>query len=127
MEHHIPTPSQRTIAAGELLILVGVAAFIALPGSWWITGQVAMIVGTVAVIPCAVLRLARTPARRNTILVAAISTMGLLGAIAYLQSLDDEPSAIPLAGVGVLMLSLLGLMATTAMLWTDHSRYQPRR
>lgn len=122
MEHHIPTPSHRTIAASEFLILVGVVAFIALPGPWWIVGQAAMAVGAVTVIACAVLRLPRTSAHRITTLVAVISTIGLLGAVAYLYSLDDEPSAIPLAGVGALLLCWLGLLATTVMLFSDHSR-----
>lgn len=122
MEHRIPTPSPRTIAAGELLILVGVVGFIALPGSWWIAGQAAMIIGALAVIACAAIRLHRTPVQRITIVVAVISTIGLLGAVAYLHSLDDEPSAIPLAGVGALMLCCLGLLATAVTLCTDHGR-----
>ncbi|MEO8851065.1 MAG: hypothetical protein ABI360_04975, partial [Allobranchiibius sp.] len=90
MEHHLRTPSLRTIAGSEILILVGVVAFVALPGLWWIAGQVALAVGAVAVIACAVVRLPRTPVHRITILVAVISTIGLLGAVAYLHSLDDE-------------------------------------
>ncbi len=122
MEHHLRTPSLRTIGASEILILVGVLASIALPETWWIVGQVAPAVGAVAVIACAVVRLARTPVHRFTILVAVISTIGLLGAVAYLHSLDDEPSAIPLAGVGALSLCWLGLLATTMTLWSDHGR-----
>ena len=55
-------------------------------------------------------------ASRPLALVAVASTLGLLGVAAYLTSIADEPAAIPLAGGGVLLLSLAGLVTTALLL-----------
>jgi hypothetical protein len=50
---------------------------------------------------------------------AAASAVGLVGAVLYLRSLADEPSAIPLVGVVVLVVSLVGLVVSPVMVRTS--------
>jgi hypothetical protein len=52
-------------------------------------------------------------------IVAAASAVGLVGAVLYLRSLADEPSAIPLVGVLVLVVSLVGLVVSPVMVRTS--------
>ena len=51
--------------------------------------------------------------------VAAVSALGLVGSVLYLRSLADEPSAIPLVGVVVLVVSLVGLVVSPVMVRTS--------
>lgn len=124
MKTLIPTPTNRVIAASELTIAIGLVCYMVLPGSWWIAGLVALILGALVVISSAVVRLARTSAQRGTIVMAVIFTVGLFCAIAYLRHLnstEDGESAIPIAGVGILFVCWLGLLATAVALWADRS------
>jgi len=51
----------------------------------------------------------RPPAART---VGAAEAVALAGFVAYLSSLADEPTAIPLVGTVALLLSLVGLVVT---------------
>jgi drug/metabolite transporter (DMT)-like permease len=118
MEHALLISGRRTVVATELVTLVGLVLYIVLPDSLRPAGAAVLALGGLAVVACAGARLRRTRAHRTLTAVAAASALGLMGAAAYLHSLADEPTAIPLAGVGLLLLSFVGIVVTIAMLAT---------
>ena len=78
------------------------------------------------------------PPRGRTVSLAGIVTLGalvayvfapsavrpltvavmLVGSVACLHSCADEPAAFPLGGVGVLLLSVVGLATSAVLLWS---------
>lgn len=106
----------RTVAITEILVLAGFVVWVALPSTAHTIGFVVLALGALAVaVSAAALIRARTGTAAPAV-VAIASSAGLVGSILYLHSLADEPSAIPLAGVGVLMFSLVGLVVSAALL-----------
>jgi hypothetical protein len=107
---------QRAVVATEVVTLVGLALYVFLPDPVRAAGVAVLVLGGLAVVACAAARLHRTRANAAPVTVAAASALGLLGAVAYLHTLADEPTAIPLGGVGVLLVSFVGLLVTIAVL-----------
>lgn len=115
MEHRPRTPWRHAVLGGEVVTLIGFVLYVALADSAQAVGAAVMVVGVVAVVTCAGGWLSQSPALPIATL-SVVSALGLVGAVAYLHSLADEPSAIPLAGVGVLVLSLGGVVVSIALL-----------
>jgi hypothetical protein len=107
---------QRAVVTTEVVTLAGLVLYVFLPEPVRAAGAAVLGLGGLAVVACAAARLHRTRAHAAPVTVAAVSALGLLGATVYLHSLADEPAAIPLGGVGVLLLSFLGLVVTIAVL-----------
>lgn len=106
----------RTVAVTEVFVLAGFVVWLVLPSAAHTIGFVVLALGALAVAVSAA-ALVRTQSRMVVPgLVAIASAAGLVGSILYLHSLADEPSAIPLGGVGVLFLSLVGLVVSAALL-----------
>ena len=102
----------RSVRMAVALALVGFVAFLAVPSALRVVAVVVMVAGSLAVVVCA-LAWRRTPPGSTALgAVAVVSAVGLVGSVAYLSSLADEPSAIPLGGTFALLLSLVGLVVS---------------
>lgn len=106
----------RTVATTEVLVLAGFVVWLVLPSAARTIGFVVLAIGALAVIVSAAALVRRRSAMVAPALVAIASSAGLVGSILYLHSLADEPSAIPIGGVGVLFVSLVGLVVSGALL-----------
>ena len=105
---------QRAVAAAEIVTLAGFGGFALLPDPQRAMGAVVMALGALATLVLDAARLRHAPGQLP--LWAVLSTLGLGCAVAYLHSLD-EVAAIPLVGVAVLFLCLVGLIVTSTLLW----------
>ena len=114
-EHH-RRPTARTVALAEGFTLLAFVAFVVLPDAATAVGIALMVVGALAVMASVAVWGRTATASLPLVLVTLASALGLLGAVAYLRSIADEPSAIPLGGVGVLLLSLVGLLVSAVVL-----------
>ena len=71
-----------------------------------------MTLGAAVVVVCGVTGVRRRPGPRAMGVWAAGCAVGLVGSVLYLRSLADEPSAIPIVGVFVLLVSFVGLVVS---------------
>jgi drug/metabolite transporter (DMT)-like permease len=107
---------QRAGVTTAVVTLAGLVLYVFLPDPVRAAGAAVLGLGGLAVVACAAARLHRTRAHAAPVTAAAVSALGLLGATVYLHSLADEPTAIPLGGFGVLLVSFVGLLVTIAVL-----------
>ena len=106
------------------LALVGFVSFLAVPSALRVVALVVMVAGSLAVVVCT-LTWMRTPRGSTGIgAMAIVSAIGLVGSVAYLTSIADEPAAIPLGGTFALLLSLIGLVASVFSV-NDNKRHEP--
>jgi hypothetical protein len=94
---------------------VSLAAFVAFLASPDVARPAVMLVLTASCVAVVVSAVAwmRTPIGSVPIgVTAAVSAAGLVGSVAYLSSIADEPAAIPLGGTAVLLASLVGLVVS---------------
>jgi hypothetical protein len=96
--------------------LVGFVAYLAMPSGIRAAALVVMVAASCAVVVCVITAARRRSASRTVAGVAAASAAGLVGSVFYLSSLSDEPTAIPLVGSFVLLLSIVGLFASSLLL-----------
>jgi hypothetical protein len=106
----------RTVATTEVLVLAGFVVLLALPSAAHAIGLAVLALGALAVAASAVVVMRRRSVPSAPAVVAIASAAGLVGSMLYLRSLADEPTAIPIAGVGVLFLSLVGLVVSAVLL-----------
>ena len=116
MEPH--PPRGRTVSLAGIVTLAALVAYVVAPSAVRPLTVAVMLVGALAVVTSAVVWARRRAASRPRAAVAAVSAAALLGSVAYLHSLADEPAAIPLGGVGVLLLSVVGLATSAVLLWS---------
>jgi hypothetical protein len=116
MDLHQPPPRGRTVAVAEAVTLAGFFGYVVVPSSLRPLAVAVMVLGALAVVTSAAVWARRPAASRPLAVVAALSSAGLLGAVLYLHSIADEPAAIPLGGVGVLLLSFVGLTTSALLL-----------
>jgi Na+/proline symporter len=122
MDQDSRLPNARTIATTETVTLLALVGYIALRGPLEGVAVAVMVLAAVATIASAALWWRRQRHDAALCAVSACSAAGLVGAVAYLHSLADEPTAIPLGGVGVLLASLCGLAVTAVVLHTRGPR-----
>lgn len=111
-------PRGRTVSLAGIVTLAALVAYVFAPSAVRPLSVAVMLVGALAVVTSAVVWARRRTGSRPRAVVAAASAAGLLGSVAYLHSLADEPAAIPLGGVGVLLLSVVGLATSAVQLWS---------
>jgi hypothetical protein len=114
MEISMPQPRARNVRTACVVALASFVGFPVVPSVVRPVLVAVMVASTLAVVILA----ARwtPPGSRALGSVAIASAAGLLGAVAYLSSLADEPAAIPVVGTLVLLLSLVGLGGSAAAL-----------
>ncbi|MDQ6935133.1 MAG: hypothetical protein M3130_07605 [Actinomycetota bacterium] len=103
----------RVTVAVALLSFVGE---LAVPSEFKIAPLIVMVTASLGVLVCSLGWIFGRSGSAALGGVAAGSAVGLVGSVLYLRSLADEPSAIPLAGSFVLLLSLIGLVVSTVLL-----------
>ena len=118
MDSHPQSPRGRTVSLAAVVTLAALVGYVAVPSPGRPLTVAVMLVGALAVVTSAVVWARRRTSWRPRAAVAAVSAAALLGSVAYLHSLADEPTAIPLAGVGVLLLSVVGLATSAVLLWS---------
>jgi hypothetical protein len=109
-------PAARTVGVAEAVALAGFVAYLAVPAAVRVAAAVVMTAGALAAAGLAVGWMLRRHGSRALGSVTVVASLGLLGSVAYLSSLADEPTAIPLAGTFALLLSLVGLVVTGVLL-----------
>jgi hypothetical protein len=102
----------RTARLAVAAALAGFVAFLALPSGLRVVGLVLMCAGSLAAAVSAVAWMRTPPASTGIGATAVVSSLGLVGSVAYLSSIADEPAAIPLGGTLALLLSLVGLVVS---------------
>jgi hypothetical protein len=107
-----------------VVALVGFVAYLAVPSGVRVG---ALVAASCAVVVCAGVVIRTRSGSPAVAGVAAASSVGLVGSVLYLRSLADEPSAIPLAGTFVLLLSLIGLVTSSLLLRRPVSGRRSRR
>jgi hypothetical protein len=110
-----------------VVALVGFVAYLAVPSGVRVAALVVMVAASCAVVVCAGVVIRTRSGSPAVAGVAAASSVGLVGSVLYLRSLADEPSAIPLAGTFVLLLSLIGLVTSSLLLRRPVSGRRSRR
>jgi hypothetical protein len=105
-------PAGRTVGAAEAVALVGFVAFLVVPSPVRAAAAVVMTAGALGAVALAVAWMGRRHGSRALGAVTIVSSLGLVGSVAYLTSLADEPAAIPVGGTLALLLSLVGLVVT---------------
>jgi sugar phosphate permease len=99
-----------------IVVLLSLVALFASPSAVKMAPLVVMLVASIGVVVCSVAWMVGRSGSRAVGGVAVASAVGLVGAVLYLRSLADDSSAIPLAGVGVLLLSVIGLVVSAVLL-----------
>lgn len=117
----------RTFTAGHaraatVLALVAFVGFLVVPDDLRTPALVVLLATAAAVVVLGVGWMRRRRSVPAVGVVDVASALGLVGSVLYLDSLADEPSAIPIAGSLVLLLSLVGLVVSAVRL-----RSTPRR
>jgi hypothetical protein len=107
-----PLRTARPARIAVAVALAGFVGYLAVPDGARVAAVVVMGAAAVAVLVCALAWMRSRTGSVALALTAAASGVGLVGSVLYLRSLADEPSAIPLGGVGVLLLSLVGLVVS---------------
>ncbi len=100
------------------ITLAAFVGFLAIPQPGGMASLVVMVAGAGVVVLLAMTLMRRRVVSRPVAIIAAASAAGLVGAVFYLNSLADEPTAIPLGGMFVLLVSLVGLIVSGLMLPT---------
>ena len=106
-----------------VVALAGFVGFLAVPSGLRAAGLVVMAAGSLAVVVCTLAWMRTPPGSTGLAAVAIVSAVGLVGSVAYLSSIADEPAAIPLGGTFALLLSLVGLVASFFSL-NDKKRHE---
>ena len=112
----MPQPRARNARIACVATLAGFVGFLAVPSALRPVAVAVMVASALAVVVLAGVWMRTPSGSRGVGWVAIVSAGGLLGAIAYLSSIADEPAAIPIAGTLVLLLSLVGLVASAVAL-----------
>src|SRR4051794_37756633 len=101
------TPRQARQATA--VALVSFVGYLVVPSVVRPVVLVVMVVAAAVVVACAAAWMRSGTARvRRAAWLAIVSAVGLVGSVLYLSSLADEPTAIPVVGTLVLLLSLVG-------------------
>lgn len=108
--------SARRARLAVVIALLSFVAFVAVPSRAEVALLVVLLLAALAVLVCSLGWMRSGSGPRTVAAVAAASAVGLVGSVLRLRSLADEPSAIPLAGVSVLLLSLVGLIVSAVLL-----------
>jgi hypothetical protein len=116
MEISMPQPRARNVRTACVVALASFVGFPVVPSVVRPVLVAVMVASTLAVVILAARWMRTPPGSRALGSVAIASAAGLLGAVAYLSSLADEPAAIPVVGTLVLLLSLVGLGGSAAAL-----------
>jgi hypothetical protein len=116
MEIPMPQPRARNARRACAVALAGFVGFLVVPSVVRPVVVGVMVASAVAAVVIAATWM-RTPVGSRTVgSVTIASAVGLLGAVAYLSSVADEPASIPVVGTVVLLLSLVGLAVSVAVL-----------
>jgi hypothetical protein len=107
-----PRPAGRTVGAAEAVALGGFVAFLVVPWPARIAAAVVMAAGALGAVGLAAAWMCRGRGSPTLGILTIVSSLGLVGSVAYLSSLADEPAAIPVGGTLALLLSLVGLLVT---------------
>ena len=102
----------KSVRIAVAVALGGFVGFLAIPSVGHMAGLVVMFAGAAAVVVCAFGWMRTPPGSAGVGIVAIASALGLIASVVYLQSIADEPAAIPLAGMSGLLLSLIGLVVS---------------
>jgi uncharacterized membrane protein len=102
----------RSVRMAVALALACFVSFLAVPSALRVAALVVMVAGALAVVVCALAWRRTPPGSTGLGAVAIVSAVGLVGSVAYLSSIADEPAAIPLGGTFALLLSLVGLVVS---------------
>jgi hypothetical protein len=89
--------------------LAAFGGYLAVPDSLRILLLALMTLGAAAVVALSLDGMRRRQGATAVSAMAAACAVGLVGSVAHLRSLADDPTAIPLVGVFVLFVSLVGL------------------
>lgn len=119
MDTSTPLLTVRNARIATAVALAAFIAFIAAPDAMRVVTVAVMVTASAAVVACTTRWMQLTPRSKGAGGVALLSAVGLVASMAYLSSLADEPSAIPIAGTLVLLLSLVGLVVS---LFTLHDQ-----
>jgi len=111
-----PRSSARDTRTAAIVALVSFVAYLSVPGAIRLVVFAVLLVASVGVVAFAVRALREQSGSTAVLWVALASAVGMVGSILYLNSLSDEPTAIPLVGVLVLLASINGLFATCLLL-----------
>jgi hypothetical protein len=113
MDTHLSDPpAGRTVGAAEAVALGGFVAFLVVPSPARVAAAAVMAAGALGAVVLAAVWMRRRGGSRALGAVTIASALGLVGSVAYLSSLADEPAAIPVGGTFALLLSLVGLVVT---------------
>jgi hypothetical protein len=116
MQISMPRARARNTRTACLAALASFVAFLVVPSAIRPVVVVVLVASALAVVLLAVVWI-RTPLGSRTVgSMAVASAVGLLGAVAYLSSVADEPAAIPVVGTLVLLMSLVGLIVSALTL-----------
>jgi formate hydrogenlyase subunit 3/multisubunit Na+/H+ antiporter MnhD subunit len=102
----------RSVRMAAVLALAGFVSFLTVPSVLRVAAVVVMVAGSLAVVFCALAWRRTAPGSTGISVVSIVSALGLVGSVAYLSSIADEPAAIPLGGTFALLLSLVGLVVS---------------
>jgi hypothetical protein len=111
-----PRSSAEHTRTAAIVALVSFVAYLSLPGATRLLVFAVLLTASAAVVVFAVRALREGSARTAVLWVALTSAGGMVGSILYLNSLSDEPTAIPLIGVLVLLVSINGLFVASLLL-----------
>lgn len=99
-----------------IVALVSFVAYLSVPGGIRLVMLAVLLTSSVGVVVCAVRAMREGSGSTTVLRVAAGSAAGMVGSVLYLNSLSDEPTAIPIVGVLVLLVSINGLFISSLML-----------
>jgi hypothetical protein len=99
-----------------IVALVSFVAYLSVPGAIRLVVLAVLLTSSVGVVVCSVRAMRERSGSAVVLRVAAASAAGMVGSVLYLNSLSDEPTAIPLVGVLVLLVSINGLFVSSLML-----------
>jgi hypothetical protein len=99
-----------------IVALVSFVAYLSVPGGVRLVVLVVLLTSSAGVVVCSVRAMRERSGSMAVLRVAAASAAGMAGSVLYLNSLSDEPTAIPIVGTLVLLMSLGGLFAASLML-----------
>ena len=113
MDTHLSDPpAGRTVGTAEAVALGGFVAFLVVPSPARVAAAAVMAAGALGAVVLAAVWMRRRGGSRAQGALTIASALGLVGSVAYLSSLADEPAAIPVGGTFALLLSLVGLVVT---------------
>jgi hypothetical protein len=112
METSMQPLTARNTRAATAVALAAFVGYLVVPSPVRPAVVAVMVAAAAAAVACTAAWM-RTPSGSWGIAATAIgSAVGLVGSVAYLHSVADEPAAIPIVGSFVLLASLIGLVVT---------------